>query len=402
MSDPAAGDETGVSYAGLVTDPRMVAVLSLTFLGITGIQTMPPVLPAISSELGVSDARIGLVMTAFFLPAALALPFVGLVADLYGRRRLALGSIALFGLSGTAVYFVETYTAVLVLRSLQGLAFPGLIPLSITLIGDLYSGPAGTTAQGFRLSVNGIGSTLSPLVAGALAGIAWNVPFLVFVVAVPAFVVVYAWLPETAAPADRSPGGGTAGGYARAVLAELRDRDLAILILGAFATFFGQVGVLTFIPLFAVRELGVSSALGGSLIAVFGGTRVLLSPVAGSLVLRWSRKTVIVAATKLAGLSAVALVAVGGFWTLVVLVFGVAAGLSLFTPVVNDAITTMASDERRAGVVNVMEIAKTGANAISPAFFGLVLAAAGFAAVFAVAAGVFVAFAAVALAFFRR
>lgn len=400
----AMDDEAGasaVTYRALLTDSRLGAVVLLTFVGMIGVHGVPPVLPAISESLGVPDDRIGLVMTAFFLPAAVALPVVAVVADLVGRRPVALGSLVLFGLAGTGVYFVESFAAILLLRGVQGLAFPGLVPLSITLTGDLYTGAAGTTAQGLRLSVNGIGSTLSPLVAGALAGLAWPVPFLLFAVAFPAVAVVAATLPETRTGAADGPAGVDVPAYLRAVAAELADRDLALLVIGGFAVFFAQFAVLTFVPLFAVRHLGASSFVAGALIAVFGGTRIVISPLAGPVVARVGRTPVIVAGTGLAGTCTLLMAGVGSVLGLGGLLFAFAFGLALFTPTLNDAVTGMASPTRRAGVVNVMEVGKTGAIAASPAAFGLVLAGAGFGALFGLAAAVFVAYATVALVFLR-
>lgn len=48
-----------------------------------------------------SAARIGLVLSAFFLPTMLCTPVVGVAADIYGRRPVVLTSLATFGVAGT-------------------------------------------------------------------------------------------------------------------------------------------------------------------------------------------------------------------------------------------------------------------------------------------------------------
>jgi hypothetical protein len=69
-------------------------------------------------------------------------------------------------------------------------------------------------------------------------------------------------------------------------------------------------------------------------------------------------------------------------------------GDAVFSPVVKDAVTGATEDEYRSGVVGGMQLLKYGAQTASPAFFGLVLAAAGFGELFWIAgavAGIYIA-----------
>ena len=78
----------------MVTDPRLLSVLSVTAVAVFSNQAAPVAIPGISSSLAVSDARVGLVMTAFFLPSSVMLLVVGSLADIHGRRRIVLPSLA--------------------------------------------------------------------------------------------------------------------------------------------------------------------------------------------------------------------------------------------------------------------------------------------------------------------
>lgn len=181
----------------LLSDPRLLSLLGATFVGTFGLSAVSPVLPTIASSLSVSDARIGLVITVFVAAHAAMLPVVGYLADTYGRRLMIVSSLLVFGIAGVASYFAPSFEVLLALRALQGTSFPGVVSLSIAVLGDVYSLSTGTAAQGYRMSVNGLGATVAPLLAGALAAIAWNVPFLLFVLAIPAALVVIRYLPET-------------------------------------------------------------------------------------------------------------------------------------------------------------------------------------------------------------
>lgn len=375
----------------LLTDPRLLSVISVTGVAVFSNQAAPVAIPGISSTLAVSDARVGLVMTAFFLPSSVMLLIVGSLADIHGRRRIVLPSLVVFGLAGVGIFFVDSFEALLVLRALQGMSFPALTPLSTAIIGDLYDGPAGATAQGLRSSGNGVSGIVGPAIAGALAGIAWQYPFLMAGMAFPVLIVVYLYLPETAG--DNGAGSGGVLSHVRSVAGDFVDADLRLLAVGAAVIYIVKLAVVTFIPLFAVRSLGVSVFAAGLLLSVRGAVRIVSAPLSGVAVARLSRRWALVGTLALVAVSVLLMpilpaVATGipPLVTLAVLMGGYSAGEALFNPVLNDTVVGLASDGRRGGVVNTISVFKNVASAASPAFFGLVLTATDFGTLFLIAA----------------
>lgn len=132
----------------LRSDPKLYAILGLAAAGVLSSTLVSPALPGMASAFELTEARVGMVMTAFYLTAVVAIPTVGAAADIWGRRTVFLGSLVVYGIAGVLIAFVDTFAVVLLLRAIQGCAFPGLIPMAITLIGDLYDGTVATTAQG--------------------------------------------------------------------------------------------------------------------------------------------------------------------------------------------------------------------------------------------------------------
>lgn len=378
-----------VSYASLLSDPRLVTVTLLSLVGTLGVNVASPALPSMSAGLGVSDARIGLVITAYTLPAMFMVPVAGALADLYGRRTIVVPALVLFGLAGSAIAAVDTFEAVLVLRGLQGLAFAGIMPLSVTILGDLYSGPTGSAAQGLRVGMNGLGSTVAPVVAGALSAIAWNHPFLLYAAALPVAAVAFVVLPETASGGAGSDGlRAQLGRYVDSLLREVRRPRLSALLAGGGVRDFVRYGLITFVPLFAVRSLGASFAVAGALLSLRGVAYILVSPGSGVLVGASSRRWVLVGGFGLAAASAAAMplapdvLWLGAFFLLY------SVGDSVFSPVIKDAVTDASAPDSRAGVVGGMNVLKYAGQTAGPVFFGLVLAASGFGAVFGVGAAV--------------
>lgn len=387
MGDPVSGDR--VRYRTLVADRRLVAVLLASAIGTVGIHGVPPVLPSVQSAFGVPESRIGLVMSAFFLPAIAAIPVVGVLGDIYGRRRLLLLGTGVFGAAGVAMAWAPGFEALLVLRGVQGLGFAATTPFAITVIGDLHTGPAGSAAQGFRVSAHGVTQIAFPAAAGFLADVAWHRPFLLFALAVPVLVLLWIYLPETKTVDDDHPGIRAAlGSYRAAITAEAADRALLVLVAGGFAVFFLKIGVLTYLPLLAVRSLGTSGTVAGLVVSLLGAVRLVSPPLAGAVIERVPRRWSLAGAIGLGVAGAAAMPAAPDVAWLGVAVIVYGVGIALAQPLLNDGVALRAADEHRGGIVSGLNVMKNVANMGAPAVLGLVLAAGGFDAVFRAAAAV--------------
>jgi MFS family permease len=398
-------DVPNVSRAkSLAADSRLQAVLSMVAVGVLAGTIVSPTFPGMVAAFELTEARVALVMTAFFLPAAVAIPIVGSIADAWGRRPIVLGSLLVYGVAGVGVALADSFAAVLALRVVQGCAFPGLLPLSVAVIGDLYDGADATLAQGFRSSVNGFAGVVAPAIAGVAAGVSWRLPYWLYVLALPALLLCYVSLPESGRPAERTArpelrrafDRSKVGGTVREVAGAL-TRPLLAVIGATFAVFLVRYALVTFVPLYVVRAFDASDAVGGFAVAIVGLGRFVVSPTAGRLVDRLGRRTVL-----LGGLGTIA----AGTWLLLLapgpaallLAIGLlSAGEGAFNPVANDFVTAGTPTAVRGRVVSVLEVGKTAAVAASPVVFGAVLAASSFRVLFLVG-GLLVAAAAVVVA----
>lgn len=391
-SEPA-GASDGWTYGALMSDRRLLTITLVSFAATFGSYAASPALPSMVSGLGVSEADVGLVMAAYTLPAVFLLPVTGVLTDMYGRRTVLVPSLLLFGVAGVAVAFAESFLAILVLRVVQGVGGAAIIPVAITLIGDLYTGEEGSAAQGIRLSANGLSSIALPAVAGFLAGVAWQYPFLLYAIAFPAAVATYWLVPETLETAGPVSLSAEVRSYAHAIRLEVTDTDMAILLAGGFFQGFSYYAILTFVPLFAVDSLAASVFIAGAVLSARGVARIVLSPATGWVLTYISRKTALVGSllitvvgTGLIGF-APSVLWLGGLVGL----FGV--GDALFTPVHRDAITDYSSDERRGGVVSGMLTLRQLGTTLSPPAFALVLVGAGYVWLFLLAGATYLLYA---------
>lgn len=366
----------------------MISILLLSGVGVLSTQAIYPILSVIQSGLNVSDARIGLVLTATFLPSVLLIPVAGAICDIYGRRTVTLLTLGGFGVAGVGIFFAPSFEVLLALRIVQGICFVTLTPLSVAFIGDFFKETEGTTAQGIRSSTNGLVIIVAPAVAGSLAEIAWNYPFLLYATAFPAMVVVYRYFPEPDA-FEEEPNGSVTEEFRvwiRGVAGTLNDRTLLLLLLGGFVLFGARYVMITVAPLLATQTIGLRPSIVGLALSTDGVVRLLVSPQAGRLS-RWlPRKTVFVLTMGLV----VGGIGLFGVVTSLPLFVGAVAvfstGMSLFNPTLSDTVTALSPPESRAGVVSSLQTLKNLAKTAAPAAAGLLLVATDFRTVFLITA----------------
>jgi MFS family permease len=387
MSPTDGGSSTRSDLRTLVGQPAFFAVMFMAMMLPLSL-IISPALPGMATDLGVSDARIGLVVTAITLPPMVLAPVAGVAGDMFGRRAVAIPGLLLYGVAGLAIVGSTSFPVVLGLRGLQGVAMAGIAPLTITLLGDLFDGSIATTAQGMRSSTAGVSLAAGPVVAGLLAGIAWQYPFALYALSLPTMVAVYRWVPETAPERDSGTTvRGTLRQYVRSIAAEISNRSLLVVLAGGFVRFFSLFAFYTFIPIFAVRVLGASSSVAGLLVAL-SGIRIVLSPTAGWWVSRFSRRWALFGMV-VVQIFALALVPfVPNVWWLAGLAVVYGFGDALFDPIVNDGVSSMVEARNRNGVVGGLRVLKEAGKTASPAALGVVLGLGGYISLFYILSGV--------------
>src|SRR5438105_7625556 len=185
----------------VLTKGRRAAVTAGLLLGIflaaLEATVVSTAMPTVVSSLGGLD-HYSWVFSAYLLTSTASVPLWGRLSDLYGRRRVYLTAIALF-LAGSALAGLSQSMLQLVLfRAVQGLGAGGLIPLALTIIGEIYTLAERTRMQAVFSSVWGVSSIAGPLVGGFITdAISWRwVFYLNLPIGLVAAVILHRTLPE--------------------------------------------------------------------------------------------------------------------------------------------------------------------------------------------------------------
>src|SRR4029077_20283426 len=118
----------------LVTAPLLPGMF-LAALEATGAATA---VPTAVGELG-GVAHYSWVFSAYLLTSTTTVPMFGKLADLFGRKRTYLWSVAIFLVGSTLCGLAHTFTQLILCRALQGLGAGGVSPIATTIVGDIYT-----------------------------------------------------------------------------------------------------------------------------------------------------------------------------------------------------------------------------------------------------------------------
>jgi MFS transporter, ACDE family, multidrug resistance protein len=361
--------------------PAQRNALTLVYLSsvmlIMGVNFIQPVLPAMIEPLGISEPALALVMTVFTAPAIVLSPLFGVVADLYGRRHLLAWGLVLFGASGAAVAFSPNFTWVLIFRTIQGVGFSAVIPLTIVLIGDLLEGDKEVGGQGLKVFLDRVGYLVLPPLGGLLATIAWFWPFLFYALAVPLGICALIWMPETKGRVETG-----AWTYLGDILRLTRHPRLMLAFSAGFVRFFLDYGFLTYFPLFLVRTHGISTATAGLLYAFFSIGAMLTSSQAGRLAAGHDKAGVLLVAFSLSGVALVAVPFTPGALLAGVALFFYGLANGAISPMQKSLLTQNAPTELRGGIVSFDRLLQQVSKTLSTSVVGLLLVTAELSTIF--------------------
>lgn len=358
----------------LMPRPPLAVIFSVTISGILANTLINAPLPDIVAEFGRGPGDAGLLVAAATLPGIVMAPVIGILADRFGRRRVLVPCLVIFGVAGLAGAFAPTFGLLLATRFVQGVGSAGLINLAVVLIADLWEGPERARLIGVNAAVLTVSIATVPPIGGLLAELGgWRLSFAPNVVALLSAAAVVRYVPQLV-----PPGPATLAGQLREAAVVLRRP----VVMGAIA--FGSVLfvlifglLLTALPLLLEDRFNlgagarglvlVAPALGSSIVAFnlgrlrrrFAGRTLLL---VGSVLFTVGYATV--------GLAPMLLVLIVG-----ATIHGLGDGAAI--PTIQEAVASASPTESRGAVMAVWVGAVRLGQTVGPLLAGLSVTAVG-------------------------
>lgn len=375
------------------TGLNLTMIFGTTLMAVLGVASITPAFPDVIRKFQLSTGSIGLLITVFTFPGVVLTPLLGVLADRKGRKKILVPSLLLFGVSGAACGFAESFETMLVLRFFQGVGAAALGSLNVTLIGDLFSGPERGRMMGYNASVLSVGTAAYPLLGGLLAGVGWNYPFFLPVLSVPLGILILLRM-ENRTPENRE----ALGMYLKNVIKNI-NIQVGGIFLASTATFLILYGsFLTYLPILVSHRFQGSAFQIGLLLSSMSLTTALTSFLSGRIQRFLTREQMVRLGFIFYGVSMAIVPMIPDYRLLFIptLLFGMGQGLNI--PSLQTILADIAPIEYRAAFMSANGTVLRTGQTLGPILAGLVFAFHGISGTFAF--GGFTALFAILVSFF--
>jgi len=284
-----------------VAGPAIIVILGvLSAFGPLSMDMYLPGMPALAATFQTSTSAAQLTLSAFVVGFAVCQLVYGPLSDRLGRKRVLVGGVALFGVSGAACALAPDIETLIAFRFLQAVGGGAGVVLTRAIVRDLYEREAGARALSLMLLVPSLAALIGPTVGGQILKYGdWRMIFWLLA-GFGAFTVILAVLrlPETLAAENRRRTGALRvfGDY----LAILSSRQAAgYMLCGAFS-FSGMLVQMSGTPFVYIELFGVSPQHFGLLFALNIVGIMLGSLVNGRLVMHLGLRRMLIGGTSVA------------------------------------------------------------------------------------------------------
>jgi EmrB/QacA subfamily drug resistance transporter len=203
-----AASPTADTRIGLRGDrgPILAALMLSTALVALDVTILATASTTVARELGAFE-QVPWLFSAYTLAQAVTVPLYGRLADVFGRKRVMMLGIGLFLVGSVLCAVAWSMPALIWFRVLQGLGAGAIMPISMTIAGDIYNLTERAKVQGYLASVWAASSVLGPTLGGVFSQfVSWRWIFWVNVpIAAVAALVLWRRFHEKAREGEREP-----------------------------------------------------------------------------------------------------------------------------------------------------------------------------------------------------
>jgi YNFM family putative membrane transporter len=291
----------------------------VTFITLYDVQ---PLLPLFAREYAVTPATASLPLSCCTVSLALGMLVAGTLSESLGRRRIMAGALFLTSLLSLSTLLSHSFTSLLLLRLLQGIALSGVPSVAMAYIGEEMDAQSVGPAMGLYISGNALGGMSGRIGSALLADLLpWRGGILV--VGLVCLVLTLVFLKSLPPSAHFRKRPFQVHSLAASLAGHLREPALcclfalAFLAMGGFVALYNYLGFRLQAPPYAFSQSTASLIFLVYLLGSFS------SSIAGRLLNRFGRSFMIRAT--------LTAMAAGTLLTLAEPVWSIIAGVGLFT-----------------------------------------------------------------------
>lgn len=184
----------------------LVAICLATLMFSLEISSVPVILPTLEKILNANLRDMQWIMNIYTIGCTTVLMAAGTLADRYGRKRILIITLILFGISSLICGVAENITVLVISRFFQGISGGSMLICQVaTLSHQFQEGKERSRAFGIWGIILGVGLGFGPIIGGAIIAIwSWQWVFLIHTpIAFLAAALVYGYVDESKDPAAK-------------------------------------------------------------------------------------------------------------------------------------------------------------------------------------------------------
>src|SRR5215208_2933385 len=165
--DPVGLTPASAASVGLRSERGPILLSVMLSVGLVAIEAtiLATAVPSIVADLG-GFTQFPWLFSIFLLAQAVSVPVYSKLADTVGRKPIILIGIGFFLIGSILCGVAWDMTSLIVFRAVQGLGAGAVLPVSITITGDIYTVRERARVQGYIASVWAVSSVVGPTLGG--------------------------------------------------------------------------------------------------------------------------------------------------------------------------------------------------------------------------------------------
>jgi EmrB/QacA subfamily drug resistance transporter len=158
------------SAVGFRSERGPILISLMLCVGLVAIDStvIATAVPSVVDNLG-GFAQFPWLFSVYLLAQAVSVPIYGKLADLFGRKPLMLLGVGLFLIGSILCGAAWSMPVLIIFRALQGLGAGAIQPMSLTIVGDIYSMAERGKVQGYMASVWAVSAVVGPTLGGVFS-----------------------------------------------------------------------------------------------------------------------------------------------------------------------------------------------------------------------------------------
>lgn len=354
-----------------------VLLLSV-FMAMIGLGIISPIMPNYASDLGATGVYIGLIYSSFSMSRAVLQTPVGRLADMFSKKKIIVAGLVMYTLISVVYTYVKTPEQLILVRIFHGIGSAMMMPVAMAYAMNLTPKGEEGKYMGYLNTALFTGFGAGPFIGGYIyenynTSVVFNTMSVLVAISLVLTIILV--------PDEESLG------MARRqkpvpIRTILSNKTLGSILIYRAVNALGRGTIMSFLPLFAVQILGLSSTYIGVILSTGIFLNAFLQTPMGVLADRYNKRILLIAGGLVGAVGYLYMVQTGTIVEIFAARMIVSIGGALSLPAVTAIIAQEGRELGSGSTVGVFNTAMSIGQIIGPVFSGYLLDTYGMGSVF--------------------